>query len=41
MTTPIAPPGLQDLSQLPSCVVVAVDCPELLQQLLANRGLGG
>jgi hypothetical protein len=41
MATPIQPPGLQDLSQLPSCVVVAVDCPELLQQLLANRGRGG
>jgi hypothetical protein len=41
MAAPIEPPGLQDLSQLPSCVVVAVDCPALLQQLLANRGSGG
>lgn len=40
-TTPIEPPGLQDLSALPSCVLVAVDCPALLQQLLARRGSGG
>src|SRR6185436_15823563 len=41
MTTPFQPPGLQDLSALPSCVLVAVDCPALLQQLLASRRLGG
>jgi hypothetical protein len=41
MTTPIEPPGLQDLSSLPSCVVVAVECPALLQRLLASPELGG
>ncbi|MEO8177222.1 MAG: hypothetical protein ABI895_00175 [Deltaproteobacteria bacterium] len=37
MATPIEPPGLQDLAALPSCLVVAVNCPELLQRLLAAQ----
>jgi hypothetical protein len=37
MATPIEPPGLQDLAALPNCVLVAVTCPALLQQLLATR----
>ncbi|HEU4576905.1 MAG TPA: hypothetical protein VFS67_01525 [Polyangiaceae bacterium] len=35
---PAAPLGLEDLATLGSCVQVAVDCPELLRQLLATRG---
>lgn len=35
---PAAPLGLDDLATLDSCVQVAVECPELLRQLLANRG---
>jgi hypothetical protein len=32
----VAPLGLQDLVGLSSCLQVAADCPELLQQLLAS-----
>lgn len=35
---PAAPLGLKDLATLGSCVQVAVDCPELLRQLLAAGG---
>jgi hypothetical protein len=35
---PAAPLGLNDLATLGSCVQVAVDCPELLRQLLAAGG---
>ena len=35
---PAAPLGLNDLATLSSCVEVAVDCPELLRQLLSSGG---
>jgi hypothetical protein len=35
---PVVPLGVGDLPALPSCIAVAVDCPELLRQLLAARG---
>ena len=35
---PAAPLGLNDLATLRSCVQVAVECPELLRQLLAAGG---